>query len=495
MTRLLSKTLLIAATAVAVAGCAPKPVASVPVPDRVAIEAQLRADIATLSSNEFGGRKPGTVGEQLTTGFIIEQLQAAGLQSGTNDPGSEWLAMVPLVSSRPDTSHIVFTDPRGKVEFGTDSPDAVAFTSRRRNLIEQGDVVFVGKLGEAVPEQRVSGKVVIMLGEPGVSPARRAVLFDKGPAAILTVVENEEAITNVRRALGRERIELISEEPPQLSGYVTQAAMERKLGKKGWEDLLADADKAGFKPWDMTFKATVEATSQRIELRSNNVIGRLPGTKPGSGAVLLLAHWDHLGECGPPEAEDRICNGAVDNASGIAVMLELARQLAAGPALDRDVYVLATSAEEAGLLGARSFANAPPIPLEEIVAAFNFDTIAVAPAGGKVGFIGEGETPLDDLIRETVAASGRELGDKDFANSFVRRQDGWVLTQEGVPAVMLSSAFASEIVLGPYLSTDYHRATDQIDHIELGGAIDDLLLHEELVRKVANTALYPAGAQ
>ena len=109
--------------------------------------------------------------------------------------------------------------------------------------------------------------------------------------------------------------------------------------------------------------------------------------------------------------------------------------------------------------------------------------------------MGEGETSLDPIIKQVVTEAGRELGDREFANSFIRRQDGWALVQEGVPAVMISSAFSSATILTPYLSSDYHRASDEIERIELGGAVDDLLLHEELIRRIANTTTYPAPAK
>lgn len=495
MTRKFKRTLLMLGAALGLAACATTPIATVSTTEREAIQSRLMADISTLASDEFGGRKPGTRGERLTTGYIVRELQAAGLQSGTNNPGSEWLAEVPLVATQPATSRIVFNRDGKTLEFTSGSESALAFTNRRRTLVEQGEVVYVGKLGEQVPEATIAGRVVIMLGEPGFSPARRGALFTKNPAAILTVVENAEAIAGVRRAFDRERISLVNEDAPRLSGYISREAMAQKLGTDAWETLLASADDDGFEPVRLDFKATVEATSKRRELRSNNVIGKLSGTKPGSGAVLMLGHWDHLGECGAEDAEDRICNGAVDNASGIAVMLELSRRLAAGDPLERDVYVLATSAEESGLLGARAFIENPAIPLDAIVAAFNFDNIAVAPAGSRVGFVGEGETRLDPLVREVVAAAGRQLGEREYANSFLRRQDGWALLQEGVPAVMISGAFSSEIVLGPFLSSNYHRASDEIESIELGGAIDDLLLHEELVRRTANTVIFPADSE
>ena len=229
----------------------------------------------------------------------------------------------------------------------------------------------------------------------------------------------------------------------------------------------------------------------RRAFTSYNVLGLLPGQVRGSGAVLLLAHWDHLGECGPEGAEDRICNGAVDNASGVALMLELARRLADAGPFERDIYVLATSAEESGLLGAHAFVASPPIPLDTIIAAFNFDSVALAPAGSPVGFVGEGRTQLDAVVLQQLLKEGRDLGNRDYAERYVQRQDAWALLQKGVPAVMLSSAFASEITAGPFFGGAYHSPDDEVGAIELGGAIDDLLLHEALVKRLAGT---PASA-
>ena len=107
--------------------------------------------------------------------------------------------------------------------------------------------------------------------------------------------------------------------------------------------------------------------------------------------------------------------------------------------------------------------------------------------------MGEGRTRLDGVVLDLLAERGRQTGAPDFAKSFLRRQDGWALLEKGVPAVLLSSAFSSRDVLGPYLTSDYHRPSDEAGDLELGGAIEDLLLHEELVRRLANTAYVPAG--
>ncbi|QIQ85916.1 M20/M25/M40 family metallo-hydrolase [Erythrobacter sp.] len=479
--------------ALAACASAPPPAPLVSDAEIAAIRANLTRDIAVLASDEFGGRKPGTPGEAKTVDFLIGQLEAAGLVSGTNDPGSAWRAPVDLIATSPQASGLSFEIG----ERGVLIPDeeGAAFTTRRRVLVQAGpdlgsEVVFVGRESDSITREVAAGQILVMLGEPGVSPQRRAALFALDPVGIVTVVEDEKSIAATRRAYGRERLLLASEEEVRLSAFVTAGAMERVLGKEAWRALEKGADEPGFEPVTIPARLTIEATSKRREFASSNVIGLLPGTKPEAGAVLLLGHWDHLGECG--EAPDPICNGAVDNASGIAALLELARRLAASGPHERDIYVLATSAEEAGLLGAKAFAENPPLPLDAIIAAFNFDTVAVAPAGTPVGFIGAGRTPLDKPVLDLLAERGRTTGDPAFAEAFLRRQDGWALLEKGVPAVLVSSAFASRDVLGSYLRSDYHRPSDEPGALELGGAIEDLLLHEELVRRLADTTLTPS---
>jgi len=280
-----------------------------------------------------------------------------------------------------------------------------------------------------------------------------------------------------------------------LAGWITDSAFAGVIGARRWASLKADAQEAGFAPLELNLSVSIEASADRREFPSQNVIGMIPGKAPGSGAVLVLAHWDHLGECGPPEALDRICNGAADNASGVAMMLELARRLKAGEPPGRDIYFLATTAEEPGLLGIRAFVKNPPVPLASIVAAFNLDMMAVAPAGSPVGFVGRGQNPaLDAAIIEAVQASGRQVGDQSLADSFLMRQDGWALVQAGVPAVLLSGTYGARSILDPFIATRYHQAGDEAEVIELGGAIDDLLLHEELIRRIADPGRYPPTA-
>ena len=487
----LGRLCFVATAALALSACVTATTAATaPDLEREAIAANLLRDINVLASDEFSGRKPGTDGETRTVAFLIDKMQSAGLTSGTNDPGSAWRAPVDLVSTAPGSSEITFQTEGQTVPVGPEQ--GAAFTSASRLLIGDNPMIFVGFESDSVDPETIAGKVVVMLGEPGSSPARRAQLFRPGPAAIITVVEDDAAIANAKRGFSRERVILASEERNRLTAFVTHSVMRQINGEAHWNALVAEAALDSFSPGPLEATVSIDAMSNRREFTSSNVLGLLPGTVPGTGAVLLLAHWDHLGECGA--ADDLVCNGAVDNASGVAVMLELTRRLAASGPHDRDIYVLATSAEESGLLGAQSFAESPPIPLASIVAAFNFDTSAIAPSGSAVGFLGEGRTVLDPVILEVLEASGRRLGSRAFAERFVRRQDGWALLERGVPAVFLSTAFSSEIVLGPYLAENYHRPSDEVGRIELGGAIDDLLLHQALVERIANTALYTPPA-
>lgn len=494
MTQLRIRLLVTLLAGLMLAACARAPVAIAPPSERSAIAARLLADIVTLAGDDFAGRKPGTPGEDKTLAYLEARFAEIGLLSGTGDPGSYWRMPVALVSSHPQSGRIMLAHGRNAVV--VPDGEGVVITHRRRALAAGGPatgvpVVFVGRGEGPVLPDNVAGAVVVRLGAESTGRSRGQ--RDRA-TAVLTVLPDAAAVAAARSAEARETVQLASEEVDTLSAYVTDAALAQVLGKANWERLKQRSAEPDFTPIEIQLAISIEATAERREFTSSNLVGMIPGSAPGSGAVLVLAHWDHLGMCGPADAADRICNGAVDNASGLAVMLELARRLKAGPPPRRDIYIMATSAEEAGLLGVRAFAKAPPVPLTSIVAAFNLDMLALAPEGSPVGFIGEGRTPLDAVIRAEIARSGRTTGDKALAESFLARQDGWVLLEQGVPTVLLSSAFGSRGVLRPFLDNGYHRPSDTADALELGGAIDDLLLHEALVRIVADPARYPAPA-
>lgn len=218
---------------------------------------------------------------------------------------------------------------------------------------------------------------------------------------------------------------------------------------------------------------------------SHNVIGVMRGRHPDGKAVLLMGHWDHLGMCAT-QATDRICNGAVDNGSGVAALIAVARQVAR-MGLDRDVWLVATGAEEWGLLGARAFADRPPLALDSIVAAFNLDMIAVASGGAPVAMIAPPHARLEALVRQSAASLGRAWDGDREADAYLRRQDGWALAERGVPMVMVGGSFSDPERLQRFITSTYHSPSDELrPDTDLGGAVDDANLHVELVRRAAS---------
>ena len=210
---------------------------------------------------------------------------------------------------------------------------------------------------------------------------------------------------------------------------------------------------------------------------------------------MVLGHWDHLGICRPEGEADRICNGAVDNASGMAMIIEAARALAAGTRPDRDILFMGTTAEEMGLLGAEHFGANLTLPAGKLVAAINIDTVAIAPAGAPVAIVGRGTTPLDPLVDQAARELGRKVDADLEANAFIQRQDGYALTRAGVPTVMVGGSFSDLGKLGAFLSGPYHKHDDDLNRpIELGGAAEDTVLTVALVRKLADPKVYRPGA-
>lgn len=480
---------LLAPLAVLVAGCATSSGYKLSDREFADVETAMLGHIEVLASEEFEGRRPGTRGEDLTLDYLQRELEQIGFVSGTNDPGHPWRAPVPMVSTMPLDSRIKFAH-RGR--FTTLEPQAsAAFTTARRALVGEAELIFVGYAKQEVAPGELSGRVALILSEPGESPARRAALFANGAAAVVTAVSSEDTVAQIRASVARENLLLASEEDASLAGFATHDALAGVFGRTRWEQWTEAAERDDFTPFVTDFKATVEASSLRREFDSHNLIGRLPGSNPDAGAILLLGHWDHFGVCRGEEAPDRLCNGAVDNASGMAAILELASRLASRGPFERDIYVLGTTAEEWGLLGARAFVESPSLPLDEIVAAFNFDTVALAERGAPVGFIGEGRTRLDSIILDHIAQAERAVGDRQIAAQFLSRQDGWALLQAGVPTVLLSSAIGQAELVQSYLATDYHQPSDEVDKVTLGGAVDDVLLHEMIIATLLDPARYP----
>lgn len=238
----------------------------------------------------------------------------------------------------------------------------------------------------------------------------------------------------------------------------------------------------------------MEQMNKRGRFTAFNVVARATGRSPDGRAVVVMAHYDHLGICMPEGAPDRICNGAVDNGSGVAALIAVAERVAAMK-LDRDVWFVATSAEEWGLLGAKAFAESPPLPLTRIIAGFNLDTIAITPSGAPVAMVAAKGVTLEPLVRDAATALGRAWDGDDEAAPFLQRQDGWALAQHGVPMIMAGGSFSDLDLLNAFLAQAYHDPADELRaDTELGGAVDDANLHVELVRRAASRGILPSFA-
>ncbi|MCB2062062.1 MAG: M28 family peptidase [Novosphingobium sp.] len=463
-----------------------------------ALEKRLRDHIAILASDDFAGRQPGTEGEAMTLRYLGRQWFDLGLQSGTNDPGNPWFAPVTLVAREPGDSRAQFLVNGRHVPVSAD--EMLLLTSGKRSLVRNAPMLFVGRADR--PEysrNELAGRVAVVLDADEEGSQRQDALLEQGASAVITVLDGSRSLAQVAARRKRTGYALSNDVlGGDLEGFLTEKAMARLLEGSGHTlASLADAArKPGFSPIALRISASIEATTSETSIHTYNLIGKLPGRNPAAGAVLLVSHWDHFGLCAEPPAEDTICNGAVDNASGVAVLTEVARRLAKGPKLDRDVYFLATTAEELGLLGAHAFADSPPVPLSDIVAAFNIDTIAIAPRGTPVAIVGEGMTGLDADISTVVKREKRKLVSGREANEYVRRQDGWALLQHDVPAVMVSSAYGEIGRIRRFFDTRYHRPDDAPGpDVELGGAAQDVALHVALVRWFGDAKTYSPPTQ
>lgn len=475
------------------------PAGAAPRRDRV-LEAQLMEHIRILASDSFQGREPGTDGEAQTLRYLGRQWFDIGLVSGTNDPGNEWFAPVTLVAREPASSSAQFAR-KGRRHY-VPAGAVLMLTSGRRSLVRDAPLLFVGK-GQHLPSRNeLAGRVALLLDSDDGTSERQNALLGAGASAVLTILDGDRTIESVAARRKRSGYALASDDlGGDLEGFVTRFGMERLLqgGSRTVASLEAAAAKPDFVPQLLELTATLEATTSETTIRTHNLIGKLPGRRPETGAVLFVAHWDHFGVCAESPAEDLVCNGAIDNASGLAAITEIARRLARGaqPAFDRDIYFLATTAEELGLLGAHAFAEKPPLPIKQIVAAFNIDSIAISPAGTPLAIVGRGMTPLDARIAQVARQQKRALvadspAITEAVNAYVKRQDGWALLQHDIPTVMVTSAYGDLKRLEGFFDGDYHRPSDDLKHpIELGGAAEDVAFQVALARYFADSRKVP----
>jgi Zn-dependent M28 family amino/carboxypeptidase len=464
----------------------------------------LRNHIDVLASDDFAGREPGTEGERKSIAYIAAQMRSFGLEPA--GPRNSWYQPLEVKGRRPGDQSSVWqsrTGKRERIELGRD--EVILIGRSARETLSQAPVVFAGH-GAVIPGKGVDqlagadlkGAVVLILyetpegaGLPSYSERSEAVAA-AGAAAVIGIIGKELPWPVVQRVYDAGQKRLAIHDPAPLAGLMSQAAAETLVRAAG-SDLAALLATPGpsFKPVPLKLRASFEVATAIETIRTNNVLGRIRGSGGGKESLLYLSHWDHLGLC-DKEGPDRICNGAVDNASGIAALLEIARALGRGQRPKRDILFLATTAEEMGLLGAEYFASRPTVPIGSIVAAINMDTLAITPKGEPVAVMGRGRAALDAVIDRTIAESGRSADRDDEAAAFVQRQDGWALARAGVPAIMVGGSFADMKKLGAFLGGSYHSIADNPGPgLMLDGAAEDTDLMIALGRKLADPALYP----
>ena len=459
----------------------------------------MRSHIEVLASDDFAGREPGTEGEAKTLRYLGRKWFEIGLVSGTNDPGHEWFSPVTLTAREPANFGAQFMRKGHRLPLAKDQ--ILVLTSGKRALVREAPLLFVGKgEGQEFTRNELAGRVAVLLDGTNAhalpsASERQNQLLAQGASAVLTVLDGARTLDQVSSRRRRTGYALAEEAlGGDLEAFITRDAMAALLAHSGrtLAELSAAAQQPGFLPLPLDLSVTLEATTRETTIRTHNLVGKLPGRRPDGGAVLLLAHWDHFGVCAQPPAKDLICNGAIDNASGVAALTEIARRLAREPQLDRDVYFLATTGEERGLLGAHAFAENPPLPPGQIVAAFNIDSVAIAPRGTPFAIVGRGLTGLDAEIEKVAKAERMRIVPGNEANEFVKRQDGWALLQHDIPAVMVTTAYGQLDRMRAYFDGDYHRPDDDLSQpLELGGAAEDVQMLTALTRWFGSSRRVP----
>jgi Zn-dependent M28 family amino/carboxypeptidase len=468
----------------------------------------IAAHVRVLADDSHEGRAPGSSGEAKTVAYITQAFDAAGLSPVAD---GRFALPVPLVRSTAVGGWLTVGSTR--IDNGVDSFVRAPFAGGAVSAM--GDAVFVGHgLRTDFAGVDVRDKVVVMFaGAPSYVDAEsediraqstRTAKLEAAAAAgaraavfIYDVMADDPSWQAVRDIVARETIAL---DTPQRDLTAVTAVLNRegaaRLASAFGTELAALRALAEARPFRALRlgHATLAADNRLQRFESPNVAGVLRGrTRPGE-YVVYLAHWDHLGHCA--HDGDTICNGAVDNASGVGGLIELARAFGRGKRPDRSVVFLATTAEERGLLGARHFVRSGPIPPQRMVAAFGLDTIAANGPTADVIVLGHGLSGLDTWIADAAERNGRRIVDMPAVQSFYPRSDHHAFAVAGVPAVIATGVFEAGGKFQDYMRDHYHKPSDEPGlPIDYTGAADDVRLILDAGRALANSAEWPAWAK
>ena len=478
------------------------------------------AHIKVLASDDFGGRGPGSDGEEKTTAYLREQFERLGLEPGN---GGSYFQTVPMVETRVDIAATSmafdFAGQAVPLHFG----EQMVVGSRQGKpdiAVTDSPLVFVG-YGVNAPEVGwndyagldVKGKTVVMLvNDPGFHDAnpdlfegKRMTYYGRwtykfeeaarqGAAAAIIIHDTPGAGYGwdvVRNSWSGVQFDLSPADEPgprlPLYGWITGEVAKAMFSRVGLDAdaLRRAAGTPGFKAvpiGDARMNARFHAAIKQSQ--SRNVVARLRGSKHPDEAIVYAAHWDHLGTH-PEEAGDNIYNGAIDNGTGVAGVLEIAEQFTVqSPRPERSVVFLLVTLEESGLLGSAYYAAHPVVPLAKTVAVVNIDALPVVGPTRDLIIVGLGSSELDDVLKPIADKQGRTLVPESAPEkgSFFR-SDHFSFAKAGVPALYAKGGTDhldkgrdyGLSVLDDYTAQRYHKPSDQYDpEWDLRGIVQDL---------------------
>ena len=474
--------------------------------------------VNALASDEFEGRAPGSVGEEKTTAYLEAQMKRIGLQPGNNGSYFQDVPMVETTADEAATTLSLTTSAGTRdLKFGTDYVIGTR-TGETQVKLDASELVFVG-YGVDAPEQKWNdyagqdwtGKTVVMfVNDPGFH-AKDEALFGgnrmtyygrwtykfeeaarKGAAAALIVHDTAGASYGwdvVKNSWAGPQYDLPAKDDPEkripMQGWLSAEAAKQLFADAGLDldAAYANAGKRGFKPVSLKAKATATLTSSITEKTSRNVIGVLPGSSKPDEAVLYMAHWDHLGKHEGEEG-DNIYNGAVDNATGVAGILEIAEAFAhQDPKPARSVVFVAVTLEESGLLGSKYYVAHPTFPLDKIAGVINLDAMSVGGKSRDFVVTGKGNSELEDMLKVYADQQGRVLAEEgNPAGGYYFRSDHFNFAKAGVPALyakggndLLDGGVEAGKAASEEYAKRYHQASDEMhEGWKLDGVVQDL---------------------
>ena len=500
-------------------------------------EARYRAHVERLSSDEFAGRAPRSAGETRTIEYIEQEFRKAGLEPGV---GGSFLQPVPLVEITTDADATMdLRGPGGTLGLRY-ADDMVVWTRRPvpESRVEDAAVVFAG-YGIVAPEYGwndyagldVRDKVVMVLvNDPGFATQDPALFrgntmtyygrwtykfeeaLRQGAAGLFVIHETAPAAypwAVVRNGAAQPQFDLVLGDPASqrlaLEGWVTHEAAGRVLALAGedYEALKAAAAKRGFRGKALGVTASVGVRNDVERGQSYNVVGMVRGSERPDEVFVYTAHWDHLGTL--PTAEDgtdAIFNGASDNATGVAALIEIGRAFAGTrPRPKRSLMLVAVTAEESGLLGSEHFAANAPVPVAQMAGGLNMDNLSPLGEARDLVVVGYDASELDDYLRRAAAKQDRVLAREPTPEKgLYYRSDHFNLAKQGVPMIYPKAGVdlreggveAGRAWLDEYVAKHYHKPSDEYDPgWDVSGTLQDLAVYYEVGLALANGNDWP----